>query len=679
MSEAFDSTQIGLTLEDRVARSRHEAAGIAIWYLGQVGFLFQHRGVTIAVDPYLSHSVDNLEGFPPKYWVRNYPPPFSPEKLNCIDLVLCTHDHLDHTDPQTLLAIAAASPQCQFAGPKISVEEMRRAGIPEKRTIILNDSQAFCFKGVIIEPIATAHEKYEFDREGFSRFLAYFLRWDGVNLFHAGDTMATPHLSERLANETINVGFLPINGADDVRRKAGVVGNMDAAAAVAFAVQHHFDLVVPTHYDLYPNNGAEIGEFIRELDLASSPTVRLKTFLPGERLLYAKADRRSELAVIIGAGKTGRGFLARLLGDSPFEICFVDISEELVQRLNEDGAYHIHFFGGERKPYSLSGVSAALLGSEQAFDWMSRASVIFTAVGEQNIPGLIPPLREVLDRRKKLGSPKLSLLVCENGASPAKPLRAYFGASDSQVEITEAAIFCSTIELPGTRLDIQSEPYDELPFDAKHLSDFATFGWMKNVPDFASLLQRKIYTYNCFSAGIAYLGALKGYQWYAEAARDPEIRTVLRRIVEPLNQAISKRFHVSIEEQRLFSEAALRKFSDTVIRDDIPRNARNVVRKLAPHDRLIAPASLILENGGDIKALALVMAAALLYRGPEEENLEKLLKQKSVADVFSQISECKPMSEINRRVVHFYGCLRSGGGLLEILDGTDSERTLCGA
>jgi len=65
----------GLTLADRIARSRHENGGIAIWYLGQVGFLFQHRGLTVAIDPYLSYSVDRLGGFSKNFWVRNYPPP----------------------------------------------------------------------------------------------------------------------------------------------------------------------------------------------------------------------------------------------------------------------------------------------------------------------------------------------------------------------------------------------------------------------------------------------------------------------------------------------------------------------------------------------------------------------------------------------------------------------------
>jgi len=655
-------------LPDRIVRSRHETGGVAIWYLGQVGFLLQHRGLTIAIDPYLSYSVDHLEGFPKNFWVRSYPPPVEAHQLHHVDLVLCTHDHLDHTDPETLRAIAIASPACLFAGPRVSVEEMKRGGIEAHRVKCLNDGRPFPFRDMIIEPIAAAHEDYEMDAGGFHRYLSYLLRWNGFALFHAGDTVATPQYSARLAGEIIDVAFIPINGANETRRKAGIVGNMDAMAAARFAKEQRINLVVPTHYDLYPNNGADVAEFVSALETTPGRPTKLKIFQPGEGLVYAKAERTRELAVILGAGKTGRGFLARLLGDSPFGIVFIDVSPELVEEINAEGGYHIYFFGGNRAPYPVTGVRAALPESDEALDWMSRATVAFTAVGEQNIPALVPLLQRALDLRQREKRPKLSLIVCENGVTPSTPLTSALASRVAEIEIAGAAVFCSTIEVPGTRLDIQSETFDELPYEVENLTSFAPLPWMKATPDFPALLKRKIYTYNCFSGCIAYLGAYKGYHWYAEAACDAEIAAILKQIAGPLNQAIAKEFDIAIEEQQLFSDAALRKFSDPEIRDDIPRNARNVIRKLAANDRLVAPARLIQENGGSIDALALTMAAALLYRGPDEQPLEAMLAEKPVETVFAQISGSPPESALNRRVIHYFNQLKSNGKLLQILE-----------
>jgi mannitol-1-phosphate 5-dehydrogenase len=660
--------EVALSCEGYFKLGAFEEDGIAIQYLGQVGFLFRHKGLTIAIDPYLSYSVDKLDGCPPNFWVRNYPPPVDPGQLHDVDLVLCTHDHLDHTDPETLRAIAAASPNCLFAGPRVSVEEMKRGGIAADRTICLNANVPFPFRDVIIDPVAAAHEDYETDGEGFHRFLGYILRWDGLTFFHAGDTVATSQLSERIRSETIDVAFLPINGVTEARRKTGIVGNMDGRAAAQFAKGQRINLVVPTHWDLYSNNGAEVGGFLAAMDSTPGSNAKPKIFQPGEKLVRPTPKKSRELAVIIGAGKTGRGFLARLLGDSPFDVVFIDTSKELVDKINVEGGYKIHFFGGKRSPYAISDARAALPESDEALDWMMRARVVFTAVGEQNVPGLLPLLQRALDRRRREDRPKLSLFVCENGVTPSAPLEKALASRADEIEIAGAAIFCSTIELPDSPLDMQSEAYDELPFDVEHLTTFSPFAWMKATPNFPALLKRKIHTYNCFSGCIAYLGAFKGYRWYAEAALDPEISAILDRIAEPLNQAIAKSFGIEIEEQRRFSQAALRKFKDPTIRDDIPRNARNVLRKLAPHDRLVGPALLIQENGGSIDALALTMAAALHYRGPDEKELEKLLAENPLDKVFAQISGCSPGSHLNLRVIHYFNRLQPGVSLLKILE-----------
>ena len=53
--------------------------------------------------------------------------------------------------------------------------------------------------------------------------------------------------------------------------------------------------------------------------------------------------------VIVGAGKTGRGFLARLLKDQ--EIVFIDKNEALINALNEEKKIDIDFFGGKNPLY----------------------------------------------------------------------------------------------------------------------------------------------------------------------------------------------------------------------------------------------------------------------------------------------------------------------------------------
>jgi L-ascorbate metabolism protein UlaG (beta-lactamase superfamily) len=102
--------------------------------------------------------------------------------------------------------------------------------------------------------------------------------------------VATPQLSERLERERIDVGFLPVNGADDTRRRLDIVGNMDVAAAAAFAARHRFGVLVPMHYDLYPNNGLTAGQFDAAWSAQpAAESMPLKIFRPGEHWTWQKA------------------------------------------------------------------------------------------------------------------------------------------------------------------------------------------------------------------------------------------------------------------------------------------------------------------------------------------------------------------------------------------------------
>jgi len=265
-----------------------ETGRVTIRYLGQVGFLLRRRDLTVVIDPYLSDSGAREN----PVWVRNYHPPVPPQALRHVDLVLCTHDHGDHTDPESLLGILSASPNCRFAGPKISARQMERAGIPSSQITVLNEGSGLTLHDLTVEPVAAAHEDYEVDADGHHRYLGYLLHWGGLTLYHAGDTLATPELEKAVGRYAIDVGFLPINGRSAERRKQDIVGNMDSAEAIHFSAnlagKKGFHLLVPTHYDLYAINGAELSEFVALWEKALNPKPAFKSFLPGEQIVYEK-------------------------------------------------------------------------------------------------------------------------------------------------------------------------------------------------------------------------------------------------------------------------------------------------------------------------------------------------------------------------------------------------------
>ena len=68
-----------------------------ITWLGQAGLLFESDEIRIMIDPYLSDSVRKIE--PKKF--RRVPVPEELFKIEP-DIMIFTHNHLDHYDPETV-------------------------------------------------------------------------------------------------------------------------------------------------------------------------------------------------------------------------------------------------------------------------------------------------------------------------------------------------------------------------------------------------------------------------------------------------------------------------------------------------------------------------------------------------------------------------------------------------
>ncbi|MCD9021352.1 hypothetical protein [Cohnella silvisoli] len=358
--------------------------------------------------------------------------------------------------------------------------------------------------------------------------------------------------------------------------------------------------------------------------------------------------------VVIGAGRTGRGFAARLLSGSAVDLFFIDANELLVRYLREDLKYGVHFFGGERSPVWIELKDAAVAGSDGAADLIAKADLMITAVGEQNLGRVATDIARILHMPRMK---PLHVLTCENGVRPGETLEIACreaGIPQDAVRVAEAAVFCSTVDLPGTRLDILSESFDKLPVDSLRLPSSLLLSGMVAEPRMRELLTRKIYTYNCISACIAYLGVWKDYSSYSEAANDPDITVVLDRTLGPLNSALSLKLDIPLPEQMLFAEQALSKFRNPDIRDDIDRNARDVIRKLGPDERLMAPLRLVREAGGETAPLCLVSAAALWYGETREAELRRRLREAGPAACLREIGGMESGDPAIERIVAYY-------------------------
>lgn len=255
---------------------------IALWYLGQEGFLVKCDETYLLFDPFLSDSVDRAEPI----FQRSYAPPIAPEELDFVDYVFCSHDHGDHTDAETLSALARHNHKAKFIVSAAFSDKFPDYGVPSKRVIPVRADNPFALEGGIsVLPIPAAHEQRRLDSSGNDFDLGFVVTLPEAVLYHAGDCCIYNGLAERLPK--LDIALLPINGKDYFRTASNIIGNMDYREAVVLAETVGVELLVPMHYDLYPVNDVNPAYFLDFLR-SRCPNQCTHFFVPGERFFYAR-------------------------------------------------------------------------------------------------------------------------------------------------------------------------------------------------------------------------------------------------------------------------------------------------------------------------------------------------------------------------------------------------------
>jgi L-ascorbate metabolism protein UlaG (beta-lactamase superfamily) len=209
-------------------------------WLGQGGFLLASGRWRVAIDPYLS------DALAAKGLARMIPPPCSLAEL-APSLVVCTHDHDDHLDPQTVLPVADAWPESRFAGPPAVVGHLARLGIAVHRCTALSPGQKLshdCFT------VAAAPARHNGDAIGV------VVEAEGLRAWISGDTLFFDELAggvREAAGGPVDVAMICVNGR---------WGNMTWRQAADVVRMLQPCLAIPMHYGMFRQNTVDPAPFL---------------------------------------------------------------------------------------------------------------------------------------------------------------------------------------------------------------------------------------------------------------------------------------------------------------------------------------------------------------------------------------------------------------------------------
>ncbi|MGE5648533.1 MAG: MBL fold metallo-hydrolase [Acidobacteriota bacterium] len=243
---------------------------VGIWWLGQSGYIFKTpEGTLVGVDLYLTNSCG--PAYPELNLERQVPVLIEPEELR-VDVFACTHNHLDHTDPETIRGLREKD-RMQFVGPAPSCEVFRKEGVEPGRIVPAWPDCEIGLRDVTTRgTFALPTDATDLNHMGF-----VFEFGSGPRVYVTGDTdfhellySAGKHKPD-LVITVINGGFNNLSHWE--------------AAELVRAIRPK--AAIPCHYDMFADNAVDPRQFQVSLKLRC-PDVRYVQMEHGKPLVFEK-------------------------------------------------------------------------------------------------------------------------------------------------------------------------------------------------------------------------------------------------------------------------------------------------------------------------------------------------------------------------------------------------------
>jgi L-ascorbate 6-phosphate lactonase len=227
---------------------------VALWFLGQNGFLLKDdAGFLVGIDPYLSDScASGLRGSPRVERSRLLPVFVEPEDYEA-DLVLITHSHQDHVDPETIKYLKDRETR-RFVAPWKAASELVSLGVPVARVATIHPGETMEVEGLRL--LSTFAEPTDASDLCHSGFLLRFP--NGKTFYNTGDTANSPLVGEDLKGSCIDFMTVCVNGG---------YGNLSHWEAAGLAGRVGPKKAMPCHHDMMPHNSQSPIVFKRSLEI----------------------------------------------------------------------------------------------------------------------------------------------------------------------------------------------------------------------------------------------------------------------------------------------------------------------------------------------------------------------------------------------------------------------------
>lgn len=230
-------------------------------FAGQAGFILTTKnGYRVGIDLYLSDCCNRYFGFK-----RLMPYIYNASALD-LDLLVATHAHYDHFDPDSIPTIMQNNKTSLLCA-KDCLEEAEKLNLDGSRITYIGEGETFENDNIKITAMPCDHGK----DTPFA--IGLLIEADGKKIYIAGDTCFREDNFSNQKLQNCDVMIMPINGA------FGNLNEQEGAKATGIVKPR---LCIPCHYWNFAEHGGNPQLFMSAMD-ESFPKIRYMLMRPGEK------------------------------------------------------------------------------------------------------------------------------------------------------------------------------------------------------------------------------------------------------------------------------------------------------------------------------------------------------------------------------------------------------------
>lgn len=222
---------------------------VAIYWFGQSSYALKDpAGTIVLVDPYFPRER------PAERYIHSEAP-VDEASINT-DGVLLTHDHRDHTWPESLERIHTARPQANYVGPAESMKKVRDIGVPEQQTLTVTAGDQATLGSMQVHAVFAKPPEGD-PNAGIEppdvTHLGYVVDAGGVRVYISGDPINTfadnDELVEVVRSLSPDIGLLTTHPTEGEFPFFDGSVKMAQRIGLKAAVPAHYDCFVKRTYD----------------------------------------------------------------------------------------------------------------------------------------------------------------------------------------------------------------------------------------------------------------------------------------------------------------------------------------------------------------------------------------------------------------------------------------------